>query len=286
MTVSFLIGLREGLEMALVVTILVAFLVKTDRRRLLPLVWAGVGVAAVIAIGFGAFLQYTEANLSTQRQELVDAIASIAAVVFVTFMIFWMRRAARRMGGELRNQLENAIKVGPLAVVLMAFLSVAREGLETSILFFAYTQGASTAKPAVGLGLGVLAATVLGVLLYLGALRINLTRFFKWTGALLVLVAAGIFKYGVHDLQEANVLPGLDRNAFDISHILPADSWYAELLRGIFNITPAPSVLECVAWVAYGVPVLLLFLRPAGKPAAPTPAAPAEAQVTPNPIAS
>src|SRR6185436_12653654 len=118
---------------------------------------------------------------------------------------------------------------------------------------------------AVGLGLGVLTSVVIGFLLYQSALRINLSRFFRWTGALLVLVAAGIFKYAVHDLQEANVLPGLNNKAFDISNVLPPDSWYAELLRGLFNVTPAPSVLESVAWVLYAVPVLFLFLRPAQK---------------------
>jgi high-affinity iron transporter len=284
MTASYLIGLREGLEIALVVTILVAFLVKSDRKRLLPLVWFGVGTAAALSIGFGAFLQYTSANLTTQHQELFDAIASLAAVVFVTFMIFWMRKAARKMGGQLREQLEDAIKVGPLAVAVMAFLAVAREGLETSILFFAAAQGATNAEPVIGLGLGVATAVVIGVLLYASAVRINLTKFFKWTGGLLVLVAAGIAKYGVHDLQESGLVPGLNSYAFDISKVLPPDSWYAELLRGLFNLTPTPSVLECVAWVVYAVPVLYLFLRPAAKPPAPTPAA--TPATTSQPIAS
>src|SRR5690349_23106181 len=282
MTASYLIGLREGLEISLVVTILIAFLVKSDRRSLLWLVWLGVGVATGLSVGFGAFLEVASANLSTERQELFDAIASLAAVVFVTFMIFWMRRAARKLGGELRGRLEDAIKVGPIAVVAMAFLAVAREGLETAILFFAAAQGAATAKPALGLGLGVLTAVVIGFLLYQSALRINLTRFFRWTGALLVLVAAGIFKYGVHDLQEAIVLPGLNNSAFDISNVLPPDSWYAELLRGMFNLTPAPSVLECIAWVAYAAPVLFLFLRPAGKQTPKTaPATPQPQSVAP-----
>jgi high-affinity iron transporter len=277
MTASYLIGLREGLEITLVVSILIAFLVKSDRKRLLPHVWAGIAVAAALSIGFGALLEYGAASLSYTGQELFEAIASVVAVAFVTWMIFWMRRAARRLGGELRGRLEEAIQIGPVAVVAMAFLAVVREGLETAILFFASAQGAGTqAAPLIGLALGVATAVVIGWLLYLSAVRINLSRFFTWTGALLVLVAAGIFKYGIHDFQEAGVLPGGETHAFDLTGAIPPDSWYAELLRGMFNLTPQPSVLEVIGWFAYAVPVLFLFLKPARKsPPVATPA-PAE----------
>jgi high-affinity iron transporter len=280
MTASYLIGLREGLEITLVVTILVAFLVKSDRKGRLPYVWAGVAAAVGLSVGFGALLSYGAANLSHQRQELFDAVASIVAVVFVTWMIFWMRRVARRMGGELRHRLEDAIHLGPAAIVVMAFLSVVREGLETAILFFAAAQGAAvTAQPVAGISLGLLTAVIIGWLLYLSAVRINLARFFTWTGALLVLVSAGIAKYGIHDLQEGNVLPGAGTYAFDLTRVVPPDSWYAELLRGMVNLTPQPSVLESVAWLVYAVPVLWLFLRPAGKPPVRQPAAvPVEAE--------
>jgi high-affinity iron transporter len=285
MTASYLIGLREGLEITLVVSILVAFLVKSDRKNRLPLVWLGVAAAAALSIGFGALLSYGSTSLGHEQQELFDAVASIIAVVFVTFMIFWMRRAARRMGGELRGKLEEAINVGPFAVAAMAFLAVAREGLETAILFFAAAQGAAmTAQPIIGISLGLATAIVIGWLLYLSAVRINLTKFFMWTGALLVLVAAGILKYGVHDLQEANILPGLNNYAFDLTGAIPPDSWYAELLRGMFNLTPQPSVFECVAWLLYAVPVLLLFLKPARK-SPPVPAS-SDAATTSQPVAS
>ncbi|GAB7045044.1 iron uptake transporter permease EfeU [Catenuloplanes indicus] len=268
MTAIYLIGLREGLEITLVVSILVAFLVKSGRTHLLRLVWAGVAAAAALAVGFAALLQAGVARLASGDKELFEAIASLTAVVFVTWMIFWMRRMARRIAGELRGRLEEAIRVGPFAVVAVAFLSVVREGLETAILFYAAAQGtASTVQPLIGISLGLLTAVALGWLLYTSAMRINLTRFFTWTGALLVLVAAGIAKYGVHDLQEAGVLPGLDTYAFDISGVLPPDSWYAELLRGMVNLTPTPTVLETAAWLAYGIPVLVLFLRPHRTPA-------------------
>jgi high-affinity iron transporter len=190
-------------------------------------------------------------------------VTSVAAVIFVTWMIFWMRTAARSMGGQLRTGLDQAIAVGPVAVVVFAFLAVVREGLETALLFFAAVQGATTnSGPLLAILAGIATSVFIGFLLYASALRINLTRFFTWTGALLVLVAAGILKYGVHDFQEAGALPGLNDIAFDISHVLDPTSWYGTLLAGMFNITPRPTVLEMVAWAAYAVPVLVLFLMP------------------------
>ena len=272
MFASYLIGLREGLEATLVVSVLIAFLVKSDRKDKLPQVWTGVVAALALSIGFGALLTFTAAHLDHTGQELFDAITSLLAVVFVTWMIFWMRRTARALSKELRGKLTDALQMGSLAVVVMAFLAVAREGLETALLFFASVQGATTtATPLIGISLGLLTSVAIGWGIYRSALKINLTKFFTWTGLLLILVAAGIFKYGVHDLQEANILPGLSTYAFDISAILPADSWWGALLAGMLNITPQPSVLEALAWVLYLVPTLFLFLRPQRTPApAPT----------------
>ncbi|WP_144122666.1 iron uptake transporter permease EfeU [Catellatospora sichuanensis] len=284
---TFLIGLREGLEATLVVTILLAFLVKTGRRNRIGHVWAGVGAAVALSVGFAAVLQFTTAHLPTQRQELFDALTSILAVVFVTWMIFWMRRAARSISGQLRAKLDAAISLGPIAVVVTAFLAVAREGLETALIFFATVQGGTSSWSVIAIVTGIATSALLGVLMYRRAVRIDLTRFFTWTGVLLIVVAAGILKYGVHDLLEAGVLPGLNTLAFDISGALPPTSWYAELLRGTFNFTPAPTVLETVAWVAYAVPVLVLFLMPARTTAppatAPTPT-PAPTKEAGNPV--
>ncbi len=271
---SYLIGLREGLEATLVVSILIAFLVKTERRSRLPQVWLGVVAAVLLSLGFAALLQFVaEDLLGFAQRELFEAITSILAIVFVTWMIFWMRRFARALAGDLRTKLEQAIGLGAFAVVAMAFLAVVREGLETSLLFYAAAQGAvASAYPLLGILAGLVTAVALGWLLYLGSIRINLSTFFRWTGVGLILVAAGILKYGVHDLQEAGVLPGLNTLAFDISSGYNATSWYAELLRGMFNFTAAPSVAEVIAWIGYAVPVLIVFLWPAKTPAAPKPA--------------
>jgi high-affinity iron transporter len=278
MLATYLIGLREGLEATLVVSILVAFLVKSQRKDRLKQVSAGVGLAVAVSVFFGWLLSYTETSLMQgyKQQELFEAITSIAAVCFVTWMIFWMRRAARGIAGELRNKLQDALAVGSVAVGLMAFLAVVREGLETSLIFYSAVQGANLdGGPLYALIGGIATAIAIGYLMFATAVRINLSTFFTVTGTLLILVAAGIFKYGVHDLQEAGVLPGIGTIAYHAGGLLDPSTWYAALLAGMFNITAEPTVLEIIAWVAYGVPVLLLFLwRPRRRPAAvPAPAA-------------
>jgi len=268
MLATYLIGLREGLEATLVVSILVAFLVKSERKDRLPQVWAGVGLAVALSVFFGWLLSYTSTTVlqKYEHRELFEAITSIAAVVFVTWMIFWMRTAARSIAGQLRSKLTDALAVGSVAVGVMAFLAVAREGLETSLIFYSAVQGASVnGGPLYALLGGIASAIGIGYLMYATAVRINLTVFFTVTGALLILVAAGILKYGVHDLQESNVLPGLNNLAYDISGVLDPNAWYTALLTGMFNITPTATVLEVVAWIAYGVPVLTLFVLPSLK---------------------
>lgn len=268
MLANFLIGLREGLEAALVVSILVAYLVKTGNRdKLLPL-WCGVGLAVFISLAFGAGLSYSSQTMSFKTQEIFGGILSIIAVGFVTWMIFWMRRTARRLKGELHGKLDRAIGAGGWAIILVAFISVAREGLETSLFIWAAVQstGADT-EPIIGAMLGLVTAVILGYLFYRGALKINLAKFFTWTGAALIVIAAGVFAYAIHDLQEGGLLPGLDVHAFDVSAQIPPGSWYGTVLKGVFNVSSAPSVLEVIAWLAYILPVSYLFFRKPKTPA-------------------
>ncbi len=291
MFANYLIGLREGLEAALVVSILIAYLVKTDNRAKLPLVWAGVAVAVGVSILFGAALTFTSQSLSFQAQEAFGGIMSIIAVGFVTWMIFWMRRTARGLSGELRNKMDAAINIGGVAVAIMAFIAVAREGLETSLFIWAAVQSTgSGSAPLIGAALGLLTAVVLGYLFYKGAVKINLSKFFTWTGFALILIAAGVLAYGVHDLQEAGILPGLNSVAWDATAAIPPGSWYGSLLKGIFNISPAPSILEVVVWVAYVVPVTYLFFRKpkaaVNQPKASTPSVSADAATGESVIAA
>lgn len=257
-----LIGLREGLEAALVVSILVAFLVKTDRRYALKWVWVGVGTAVALSVAFGALITFSAANMTFEQQEAFGGAMSIIAVAFVTGMIFWMRKAARTIAAELRGQLDNALKIGPFAVVVVSFLSVGREGLETAVFFYASVQsaGVGTAQPLIGFLAGIAVAVAMAWLLYAGAIRFDLGKFFTITGVLLVFVAAGVLSYGIHDLQEAAILPGLNDLAFDITETLPEASWYGALLKGVFNYSQQTSWLQAIAWVSYVAIVLPLFL--------------------------
>jgi high-affinity iron transporter len=264
-----LIGLREGLEAALVVSILVAFLVRTGRRSVLPMVWLGVLIAIAVSTAVTLGLTLTQQALTFEAQEAFGGGLSIIAVGFVTWMIFWMRRVARSISSELRGRLESAIQMGSTAVVVMAALAVGREGLETAVFFFAAAQAAGeTTEPLIGFLLGIAVSIVLAYLIYRGAVSLNMGKFFTVTGILLVFVAAGILAYGVHDLQEAGILPGLTTLAFDVSAAVPPDSWYGTLLKGIFNFSPQTTVVEAVVWVAYVAVVLTLFLLPQRSPRA------------------
>jgi len=294
MVANFLIGLREGLEAALVVSILIAYLVKTSRKHLLPRVWLGVAVAVVVSLAFGALLTFGPKGLTFEAQEAIGGTLSVVAVALVTWMIFWMARTARSLSGELRGAVDRAADGRSWSLAVVAMLAVGREGLETAIFLWAATSAAtgttgSSAQPLVGAALGLALAVVLGYLIYRGAIKINLSRFFTWTGVFLIFVAAGVLSYGVHDLQEAGIMPGLNTLAFDVSRVIPPTSWYGTVLKGVFNFSPATTVLEAVVWTAYVVPVLAVFLTqarrrqaPAAKPAAPAPARPAAAQ----PVAS
>ena len=265
MVANFLIGLREGLEASLVVSILIAYLVKTGRQSLLPRIWLGVGLAVVVSLGFGALLTFGPKGLTFSAQEAIGGTLSVVAVAFVTWMIFWMARTARALSGELRSAIDRAAEAGRWSLAVVALLAVGREGLETTIFLWAATQAAagtsgSTAQPLVGAVLGLALAVVLGYLVFRGAIKINLSRFFFWTGIFLIFVAAGVLSYGVHDLQEAAILPGLNTLAFDVSHVIPPTSWYGAVLKGVFNFSPATTVLEAVAWTCYVVPVLAVFV--------------------------
>lgn len=281
---SGLIGVREGLEAGIVVMILVAFLVKSDRRDALKWVWLGVGSAiGMVAVIFLA-IHYGTSTVTGLTAEVIAGVASLVAVGIVTGMVLWMRVAAQSVSRDLRAGMARALALGPLAVVSLSFFAVGREGVETALLMVGYAENASGSNwPLLGLLLGIVVAAVLTVLLYLGAIRIDLATFFKYTGIFLIIVAAGILAYGVRALQIGCVLAGGSNRAFDITASFDASSWYGTVLAGIFNFRPDPTVAQVVAWVLYIAVVLPLFLWPRKPKAAAQPAPKPEPELESTP---
>ena len=276
---NFLIGLREGLEAALIVSILLGYLGRIGRSDLKPRIWLGVAAAVLVSLAFGALLTFGAYGLTFEAQETIGGLLSVVAVGFVTWMIFWMVRHGRTLTTDLRAGVDQTIGAGSaFGLVLLAALTVGREGLETSLFIWAAVQASGQTWVAFGGAVaGIVVAVVLAALLSRGLVRIDLGRFFTFTAGLLVIVAAGVLSYAVHDLQEARVLPGLDRLAWDVSAAVPADSWYAVLLKGTFNFSPQATWLEIVAWTAYVVVVGTAFVLALRRTHAPSRLAPAAA---------
>ena len=261
---NLLIGLREGLEAVLVVSVLVAYLVKSDRRSKLPLVWLGTGIAVAVSLGFGALLTFGPQGLSETGEDAIAGSLSVLAVVFVTWMIFWMAKASRTLATDLRAHVDAGATSWSL--ILISALAVGREGLETALFLWAATRsavrdGVPASEPLVGALIGIVIAVALGWALYAGAVRINLSKFFSITGGALIVVAAGVLASGVRDLQDSGVLPGSGTIAYDVSATIPPEGVVGSLLKGILNFSAAPTVLGVVVWVGYVVVVGALFLR-------------------------
>ena len=265
---NLLIALREGLEAALVVSIIVAYLVKADRRNALPKLWIGVGLAALLPLATGAILTWGPKTLTFQAQEILGGTLSFVAVGLVTWMIFWMGKNARELKGELEGSLSRTLSGdgSGWGVVWIAVVAVGREGVETALFIWATVRSSietSTMQTTAGVVTGLALAIVLGVLIYQGAVRINFRIFFATTGYFLVVVAAGIVAYGVGDFQEAGVLPGIMSHAWDLSAHLPDSAsplyWLYVLLQAMFQLNLQPTVLQVVGWCLYIVPVLVLL---------------------------
>lgn len=262
MFANFLIGLREGLEAALVVGILISYLKKIDRLDVARRVWLGIGIVVAVALGLGAVLTFGTYGLSFTAKEAIGGILSIIATGFVTWMVFWMLRTSQNLKGTLHGDIDKALIGAGWSVAVVAFFSVGREGIETALFIWAAVQSVGeTTTPLLGAALGIATAVMIGYLTYRGLVRVNLSVFFAWSGAFLIIVAGGVLSYGVHDLQEGGILPGLNDLAFDVSAAIPPDSWYGVLLKGTLNFSPATTWLELTVWVLYVIPTLFFFLR-------------------------
>ncbi len=276
---TFIIGLREGLEAALIVGIIAAFLIQRGERKALRPMWYGVGLAVALCTGVALALEALDQALPHKQQEGLATILALLAVAGVTYMVVWMKRHSRELKGSLEASAENALVLGSAwALIGMAFFAVLREGLETAVFLLAvFGNSDEPAVTGTGAVLGVGLAVALGYAIYKGGVRINLSRFFRFTGFVLVLVAAGLLASAVHTGHEAGWIDVLQAQAFDLRWLVAPGSVRAALLTGMLGLQPVPTVGETLAWLLYAIPMSLYVLWPSRPPAKAERTAPAPA---------
>jgi high-affinity iron transporter len=264
---TFVIGLREGLEAALIVGIIAAFLGQSGRRDALPRVWVGVGLAVLICLGFGIGLHVLSDSLDFTQQERLETVVGAFAVIMVTYMVLWMSRHARDMKGELEGAASAALANGSTrALVVMAFLAVLREGFETVVFLLAVAQSSQSGGLALtGALLGIVIAAGIGYGIYRGGVRLDMARFFRITGAVLVIVAAGLVMSTLHTAWEGQWLNFGQAPALNLTWLVRGGTPLDSLFSGVLGIQPRPTVIEVTGWLVYAVPMLLVVLWPRGR---------------------
>ncbi len=268
MLIAFLIMLREGIEAALIVGIIAGYLAQTGRRAWMPAVWGGVVLAACLCLAFGLGLQAIGAEFPQKQQELAEGVIALLAAGMLCTMVFWMRKAARSVRAELHGAVDEALSRGGRArggfgLAVMAFLAVGREGLESVFFLLATVQQDVGWGVPVGAGLGLLASLAIGIALAKGAVRLDLRRFFRWTGVFILFVTAGLLASALKAFHEAGLWNHLQATAFDLGHVLPADTVLGTLLTGIFGYQEAPAWGEVILYLGFLIPALWAFLASA-----------------------
>jgi high-affinity iron transporter len=261
---TFVITLREGVEASLIVGIIAAFLVKEGRRDALRQMWIGVAIAVVLCAIVGVGLNLVGEELPQKQQEGLETIVGVIAVGMITYMIIWMSRHSRGIKAELEGEAASALARGStLALVAMAFLAVLREGFETSVFLLAAFQDSSdTTAAGAGAVLGLLAALLIGLALYRGGVRINLSRFFRVTGVVLVFVAAGLLATAAHTAHEAGWINSFQSQAIDLTWLVQPGTISGSLLTGMLGLQPSPTQVEVVVYLAYAIPMVLFVVWP------------------------
>jgi high-affinity iron transporter len=258
-----LLTTREGLEASLIVGIVLAYLAKTDNREHMRVVWAGTAAAILVSIVTGALLFFTIGELEGRSEQIFEGIAMFSAVAVLTWMIFWMRRQAVSIKRDLEARIQGAIAAGSaLGLASVVFFAVLREGWETALFLFAISESSSPGATAIGAVIGLAIAITLGVLLYRGSRALNLRQFFTVTGILLIVFAAGLLAHGIHEFQEAGLLPMTVEHVWDTNAVINEDTTFGEFMTTLFGYNGNPSLLEVVAWATYLVTALVFFLRP------------------------
>jgi high-affinity iron transporter len=271
LTAGFVTGLREGVEAALIVAIVLAYLVRSGARDQAPKVWLGMGAAAVLSLLAGVVIFQTVGSFEAPYENYFEAGTLLVATVVVTWMLFWMRRQSMAIRGELHARLDRVLTEGSAwGLAVLAFTSVIREGLETSVFLVGQATSAQAAAGSVLVGalIGLAAAVAIGWMFYTGSRRIDLRVFFRWTGIGLIFIAAGLLSHAVHELIEVGMLAVGTQPVFDISNVLPDEAGIGQFLRAILGYSAAPEQSTLAVYLAYLVVVLALYLRPA-KPVTP-----------------
>ena len=268
MLVAYLIMLREGVEAALIVGIVASYLKQTGRERFMPSVWFGVALAMVLCLVLGVAINLTSGEFPQKQQEFFEGAVALAAVFVLTSMVFWMKRAARSIKAQLHDSIDAALKPGDRqgwALVGMAFFAVGREGLESVFFLLATVQQDVGIGVPLGAVLGVATAIAIGAAITYGGMRLDLRKFFRWTGVFILFVAAGLSASALRAFHEAGLWNGLQERIFDLSSVLPADGVLGTLLTGLLGYQEAPTLGEVTVYFLYLVPALTLFFSP-GRP--------------------
>lgn len=265
LTSGFLTGLREGVEAALIVAIILAYLARTGNGVQAPKVWLGTGLAALVSLVAGVVIFQTVGAFEAPYEQLFEAATFLTAAVVVTWMLFWMRRQSAGLRSELHARIDRALSEGTiLGLAALAFTAVIREGLETSLFLVGQAAAleAASASIVAGAVLGLAGAVGIGWVVYTGSHRIDLRAFFRWTGVGLVFIAAGLVSRAVSALLEINLIPVGTATAFDLSGVLPSDAGIGEYLNGILGYSAAPAIATLVVYLGYLIVVLGLYLWP------------------------
>ena len=273
---GLLTGLREGVEAALIVAIVLAYLVKTGHGQYAGRIWLGAGAAIATSLVVGLAIFLTVGGLQEPYEQIFEGLTMLVAAAVVTWMLFWMRRQAASVKGELQHAVDRALSEGSVwGLAVLAFAAVIREGIETSLFLVGQADSADTAAPSVLVGalVGLAIAVAIGFVFYHGTRRINLGAFFRWTGVGLIFIAAGLLSHAIAEFVEVGVITVGTQTAFDISATLPHEEGIGLFLRALFGYTSQPEVITLAVWATYIVVVLALFLRPVRRPPAPVNAA-------------
>jgi high-affinity iron transporter len=258
-----LVTTREGLEASLIVGIVLAYLAKTDNRQHFRTIWVGTAAAVLVSALTGAALFFTVGALEGRAEQIFEGVAMLSAVAVLTWMIFWMRKQAMGIKRELETRLQGAIAAGSaVGLASVVFFAVLREGWETALFLFAISESSTPLSTSVGAVIGLVISISLGVALYMGSRRLNLRQFFTVTGILLIVFAAGLLAHGIHEFQEAGLLPMTVEHVWDTNGIISEDSNSGLFLKALFGYNGNPSLLEVVAWLSFLAVALVFFLRP------------------------